>query len=86
MNTFVSPYCCIGRRNHTETSKVSASAAGTASHTPVKPNLRGSTAKNKSNSANERKNVIRPEKYPFPYDIIRTAAKMLIPENRKPSP
>ena len=40
----------------------------------------------KSNSRNERKNVIRPEKYPFPYAIIRIAAKILIPENRKPSP
>ena len=42
--------------------------------------------RNKSNSRNERKNVIRPEKYPFPYAIIRIAAKILIPENRKPSP
>ncbi len=69
----------IGRRNHTETSKVRTSAAGTASHIPVRPNIRGSTVRNKSNNANERKNVIRPEKYPFPYAIIRTAAKMLIP-------
>ena len=69
------PFCGrIGRRNHTETSKVRASAAGTASHTPVKPNFKGSTIRNKSNSRNERKNVIRPEKYPFPYAIIRTAA------------
>ena len=64
----------IGRRNHTETSKVRTSAAGTASHIPVRPNIRGSTVRNKSNNANERKKVIRPEKYPFPYAIIRTAA------------
>ena len=38
----------IGRRNHTETSKVRASAAGTASHTPVRPNIRGSTVRNKN--------------------------------------
>ena len=52
----------------------------------VENRLRESTIKNKSNSRNERKNVIRPEKYPFPYAIIRIAAKILIPENRKPSP
>ena len=57
-----------------ETSKVRTSEAGTASHTPVNPNFRGITVRNKSNSANERKNVIRPEKYPFPYAIIRIEA------------
>lgn len=75
-----------GLRNHTATGRVIASAAGTASHMPVRPNFIGRTIRNKSNSANERRNVIRPEQYPFPYAIIRTAAKILIPENRKPSP
>ena len=69
-------YRWIGRRNHTATSSVRTSAAGTASHTPVRPNFCGSTVRNRSSRANERKKVIKPEKYPFPYAIIRTAASI----------
>ena len=50
------------------------------------PNFIGRMIRNKSSSANERRNVISPEQYPFPYAIIRTAAKILIPKTESQSP
>ena len=66
--------------------ELKASAAGTASQIPFIPKNPGRTIKNINNNAKERRNVITPDKYPFPYAIIRIAEKILIPENKNPNP
>ena len=69
-----------------EIKSVRNSATGIADQRPYSPNLTGKIIRNKINSANDRKKVIRPDKWPFPQDISRIAEKILIPLNRKPKP
>lgn len=88
---FISVFVCLSvfgknSRNPSATIKVRISAAGTASQMPFMPQKRGRTIKNNNSSAKERKKVMSPEKYPFPYAIIRMAEKILTPENRNPMP
>ena len=49
-----------------EIKSVRNSATGIADQRPYSPNFTGKIIRNKINSANDRKKVIRPDKWPFP--------------------
>ena len=49
-----------------EIKSVRNSATGIADQRPYSPSLIGKTVRNKTNNANERKKVIRPDKWHFP--------------------
>lgn len=62
---------------------VKNSDSGTANQTPLIPKYLGKINKNNNRRTKDREIVIIPERCPFPYDISRTAEKILIPENKK---
>mgnify|MGYP007128679856 CR=1 FL=1 len=62
---------------------VNSSAAGTASHTPVTPMIRGNNMRKAVINPNVRKKEIRADIFPFESAVNRAEAKILHPENRK---
>ena len=72
------------KRKHTVRVNVSASARGTASHTPVTPKNFGNIKRKAIINPNVRKNEIIAETFPFDSAVNNAEEKILHPEKRKP--
>lgn len=67
----------------TVTASVSISAAGTASHTPVTPRIRGKTNRKNTIRPNVRRNDMAADALPFDNAVNKADEKILNPENKK---
>ena len=67
-----------------DTTNIIPSATGTASHTPVIPQIRGSSRMPAASRPNVRRKERTADSFPFDSAVNIPEAKMFRPQNRKP--